>query len=113
MIDRQQKTSLLEKTFFDEILKSYCINLLKHGSFYNFYNSQELVSKFLTVFENNFIQNADLRHSRFKFSFTIVNRQTALTDGFAEITGSHIWQTNVYNGVYFNDFIKSYLDKIS
>ena len=26
---------------------------------------------------------------------------------FAEITGSRIWKTNVYDGVYFNDFIKS------
>ena len=28
---------------------------------------------------------------------------------FAEITGSRIWKTNVYDGVYFNDFIKSNL----
>ena len=43
---------------------------------------------------------------RFKFCFTIVNQQPALRDGFAEITDSRIWKTNVYDGVYFNDFIK-------
>ena len=32
-----------------------------------------------------------------------------IRDGFAEITDSRIWQTNVYDGVYFNDFIKSNL----
>ena len=33
-------------------------------------------------------------------------------DGFAaEITDSRIWQLNVYDGVYFDDFIKSNLAK--
>ena len=35
-----------------------------------------------------------------------MNRQPAPRDGFAETTDSRIWQTNVYDGVYFNDFIK-------
>ena len=34
---------------------------------------------------------------------------TCPRDGFAEITESRIWQTNVYEGIYFNDFIKSNL----
>ena len=61
------------------------------------------------MLENNFIPNADLRQSRFKCFFTIVNRQFAPRDGFAEITDSRIWQANVHDGVYFNDFIKSNL----
>ena len=99
----------LKKTFFDENSKRYCINFLKHGTFYNFYNSREAVSEFLTVFYNNYTPNADLRQSRFKCSFMIINQQTAPRDGFAEITDSRIWQTNVYEGVYFNNFIKSNL----
>ena len=35
-----------------------------------------------------------------------MNRQPAPRDGFAEITDSRIWQTIVYDGLYFNDFIK-------
>ena len=97
----------LKKTFFDENLKGYCINFLEHRSVYNFYYSQEVTSEFLTVFEGNFILNADLRQSRFKSSFTIVNWQPAPRDGFAETTDSRIWQTKVYDGVYFNDLIKS------
>ena len=38
-----------------------------------------------------------------------LNRQPAQRDGFAEFTDSRIWQTNVYEGVYFNNFIKSNL----
>ena len=52
--------ALKKKHFFDENLKRYFINFLEHGSFYNFYNYLEVVSEFLTVFENNFIPNATL-----------------------------------------------------
>ena len=34
---------------------------------------------------------------------------TCPRDGFAEITDSRNWQTNVYEGIYFNNFIKSNL----
>ena len=54
------KDKTLEKKHFFENLKRYCINVLKHGSFYNFYNSREVVSESLTVCENNFILNATL-----------------------------------------------------
>ena len=63
----------------------------------------------MTVFENAFAPQADLRKIRFKCSFTIVNWQPTPRTGFAEITDSRVWQTNVYEGVYFNDFIKSNL----
>ena len=56
----KDKTLKKKKHFFDENLKRYCINVLKHGSFYNFYSSREVVLEFLTVFENNFIPNATL-----------------------------------------------------
>ena len=67
----------LKITFFDENLKWYCINFLEYESSYNFYKSWEVVSEFLTVFQNSFVPNADLRKSKFKCSFTIVNRQIA------------------------------------
>ena len=38
-----------------------------------------------------------------------MNQQAAPRDDFAGITDSRIWQTSVYDGVYFNDFIKSNL----
>ena len=66
------------------------------------------MSEYLRVFQNNFIPNADLRQSRFQCSFTIVNRQPTPRI-FAETTNSRIWKTNVYDCVYFNDFIKSNL----
>ena len=85
------------------------MNFLEHGSFYNsYYNSREVVSEYLTVFQNNFIPNADFRQSRFKCYFTIVNRQPT-PRVFSEITNSRIWKTNVYDRVYFHDFIKSNL----
>ena len=56
-----------------------------------------------------FIIRADPRQVCFKCTLTIVNSQPAPRAGFAEITNSRVWQTNVYDGVYFNNFIKSNL----
>ena len=89
----------------------HCDSFIDHGTHYNFYDSQELVSDFLTVFENVFIPRADLRQVRFKCTFTVVNGQPASRAGFAEITDSRVWQTNVHDSVYFNDFIKSNLSQ--
>ena len=91
MVDSLTEDKPLKKTYFDENLKTYCINILEHGSFYNFYKPRKVLSEFLTVFVNNFIPNADLRQSRFKCSFTSVNRQPVPRHGFAEITDSRIW----------------------
>lgn len=41
----------------------------------------------------------------FKCTFTVINRQPP--PGFFEITANRVWVTDVYEGVYFNDFIKS------
>ena len=99
----------LKRIFFEENLQSYSIHFSEHDADYNFYDSWELVSDFMTVFENAFVPLADLRQVKFKCSFTIVNRQPVLRTGFVEIPNSRMWQTNVYEAVYFNDFIKSNL----
>ena len=54
-------------------------------------DSQELVSDFVTIFENTFVQRAGLRQVRFKCSFTIVNQQRAPRTGFVEIIDSRVW----------------------
>ena len=62
-----------------------------------------MVSEFLTVFENRMVPRTNLRQVSFKCTFTIVNRQPALREGFTEINNNRVWQTNVYDGVFFND----------
>ena len=90
-------------------MQRYCIILSEHGDYYTFYDSRELVSDFLAVFENVFVPRPNLRRVCFKCSFTIINRQHAPRTRFIEINDSRFWQTNVYDGVYFNDFVKSNL----
>ena len=41
--------------------------------------------------------------------FTIINPQPSPRSGFTEITDSKIWQTDAYDGVYFNEYVKSNL----
>ena len=63
----------LKMTFFNENLQRYSIDFSEHGADYNVYHSRELVSDFMTVFENAFVPRVDLRQVWFKCSFTIVN----------------------------------------
>ena len=87
----------------------FCINFSKHGDHYNFSDSQGPVSDFLMVFENVFIPQPNLSRVRFKCSFTIINHQPAPRVGFVEGTDSRVWQINVYEGVYFNEYVKANL----
>ena len=64
---------------------------------------------FLTVFENDFIPQPNLSRVRFKCSFTIINCHPAPRVGFVEVTNSKVWQTSVYEGVYFNEYVKANL----
>ena len=66
--------------------------------------------EFLTVFDNIFILRLNLRQASFKCTLTIFNRQPAPRVGFEEITDSRVWQTNVYDGVYFNDYVQANLE---
>ena len=84
----------------------YNINFEKHSDEYNFYNSQELVDEFLFNVKSRF---KPLNKVIFKTDFSIENIQNAsLTlPTFTDITNTRYWTTNVYKGIYFNDFIIS------
>ena len=58
------------------------------------------------VFEQNSVPRPNLEKVRFECSFTIINRQPLPAVGFVELTDRRVWVTNVYEEVYFNDFIK-------
>ena len=86
-------------------MQRFCINFNEYSHFYDFFDSQSIVSDFLTVFENNFVPlNGTV--SLFKCSFTIINHQPPPTVGFVDILDSCAWQTDVYSRIYFNDFVK-------
>ena len=73
---------------------------------YDFFYSRSIVSDFLTVFESNFVSRGGIV-SLFKCSFTIINRQPPPRVEFVDILDSLVWQTDVYSGIYFNDFVIS------
>ena len=82
------------------------INFEKHSNEYNFYNSQELVDEFLFNVKSRFKTKNKFF---FKCHFSIENIQNAplTSPNLTNITNTRYWSTNVYNGVYFNDFIIS------
>ena len=87
-------------------MQRFCVNFNEHSHFYDFFDSQSVVSDFLTVFENNFVLRNGIV-SLFECSFTIINHQPPPRVGFVDILDSCVWQTHVYSENYFNDFGKS------
>ena len=97
----------MKVNYLDKDLQKYCISFEEHGEFFYFYNQREIISEFLIVFEQNVVSSANLKRVRFNCSFTIINRLPPSAAGFVELTNFRVWVTNVYEGVYFNEFIKS------
>ena len=86
-------------------LGKYLTDISDHGEYYNFENSTELIDEFMTVYEQKFVPR-DGRKSKFQCSFTIVNSQPPPVQSAVEIEDSRTWTTGVYEGVYFNNYIK-------
>ena len=84
----------------------YNINFEKHSNEYNVYDSQELVDEFLFNVKSRFKPKNKVF---FKCDFSIENIQNVplTSPNLTDITNTRYWSTNVYNGVYFNDFIIS------
>ena len=84
----------------------YNINFEKHSNEYNFYNSQELVDEFLFNVKSRFKPQNNVF---FMADFSIENIQNAplTSPNVTDITNTLYWTTDVYKGVYFNDFIIS------
>ena len=84
----------------------YNINFEKHSNEYNFYNSQELVDEFLFNVKTRFKPKNKVF---FKGDFSIENIQNAplISPNIIDIKTTRYWSTDVYKGVYFNDFIIS------
>lgn len=91
-------------------MQKFCITFDERGRHYNFFDSREVVSDFLTVFENMFISRPNLKQVSFKCTFIIVNLLPVPKTRFAEINYSRMWQTNVFDGVFFNDYFKVNLE---
>ena len=81
-------------------MQRFCINFNEYSHFYDFFDSQSIVSDFLTVFENNFVLRNGIV-SLFECSFTIINHQPPPKVGFVDILDSCVWQTDVYSEIYF------------
>ena len=86
-------------------MQHFCINFNEHSDYYDFFDFQSIASHFLTVFENNFVPRNGIV-SLFKCSFTIINCQPPPRVGPVDILDGRVWQTDVYKGIYFNDFVK-------
>ena len=95
----------IKKTRFDQYLKKYSISFNEHSDYYNFENTIETIEDFMNVFEQNF-RGEHGKKTLFKCSFVIINYQPLPGQSVIAIEDSRSWCTPVYQGVYFNEYIK-------
>ena len=74
----------------------------KHGDYYDFENSEEVVDDFL----KNVCSRFKASDSKLiKCSFVIENIQPSAFENFRPILNTRYWTTDVYKVTYFNDFV--------
>ena len=102
----ERQTDLYEDKLIDIIklpfMTKFEISIMKHGEYYNFFNSEEIVDDFLRNAPSKFKPSV-LKY--IKGTFVIENIQASAVENSAPISNSRFWSTEVYKGVYFNDFI--------
>ena len=103
----QQRGWPFEEDNFRCELAEVRINFADHSDFYSFYNSREIISKYLNVFENIFLPQSNFTPVKFECSFTTIPRQPSSMHGFVETIDTRVCVHDVYEGVYFNDFMKA------
>ena len=84
----------------------YQISYEKHSNEYDFFNSEEVVDDFLFNVKSIFKPSNNVI---FKSDLSIENIQTAPLNSpdIADIKSFCYWSTDIYKGVYLNDFIIS------
>ena len=99
------KTDLYEDKPIDIIklpfMIKFEISIIKHGEYYNFFNSAEVVDDFLRNVGSKF-KPIVLKY--IKGTFVIENIQASAVENSDPISNSRFWST-AYKGIYFNDFI--------
>ena len=74
----------------------------KHGDYYNFENSEEVVDDFLKNVCSWFKPSG---LTLIKCSFVIENIQQSAFEKLRPILNTRYWTTDVYKATYFNDFV--------
>ena len=87
-------------------IKIYQIDFNKHSEEYDFYNSLEIVDDFLLNVKALYKPKNKVL---FKAGFSIENIQNAsvVSPNTTDIVSIRYWSSEVYSGIYFNDFIVS------
>ena len=87
----------------NKLFTKYSIDVKKFGSFYDFYDSESVISDFLKNVKAKFqVQNSEVI---IKGSSVIENIQHSILDNVAPITDTRYWSTETYTVNYFNQFV--------
>ena len=87
----------------NKIFTKYSIDIRKFGEYYDFYNSEKVISDFLDNVKARIKIEND--HVIVKGSCVIENIQRSILDDIAPVKDTRYWSTEVYTVNYFNQFV--------
>ena len=87
----------------NKIFTKYSIDIKKFGDFYDFHNSEKVISDFL----NNVRARIQIKNDRvvIKGSCVIENIQHSILDDIPSLKDTRYWSTETYTVNYFNQFV--------
>ena len=87
----------------NKLFTKYSIDIKKFGDFYDFYDSERVISDFLNNVKTKFQIEND--YVVIKGSCVIENIQHSILDNISPITDTRYWSTETYTVNYFNQFV--------
>ena len=87
----------------NKLFTKYSIDIKKFGNIYDFYNSEKVISDFLSNVKSRIQIEND--HVIIKGSSVIENIQRSILDDIAPVKDIRYWSTEVYTVNYFNEFV--------
>ena len=105
------EAKLIEIGRFDENLTKYFVSFEQYSGYYNFYDPDKCIENFLNMFLLKFVPKLNLDKVKIKVTVFILSFQPSEQNGLVEITDSRIWSTDIYECVYFNDFVRENIER--
>ena len=87
----------------NKLFTKYSIDIKNFGNFYDFYNSEKVISDFLNNVKTRFQIEND--HVIIKGSCVIENIQHSILDDIPPLKDTRYWSTDAYTVNYFNQFV--------
>ena len=87
------------------VISYFSINYFQHKYFYNFFDGEKVVDRFLSRFERSLTPDKEVKFQGYD---ELINYQLSET---IELESERVWLTDLFAGKYFNEYIRGEIRK--